>query len=140
MHNSCPFQNKMPDNQNFLTKVVKPRLPSIRTVERMCRSLALERDILPREHLLHCQQQNPDVQPHRQMVHIPHIQLKLPSPRDVVPPVDLSPSSYAGPHLMPPELLLRIQRQVLRQQRPRPYEPNTRKSTFSYFSFILSSF
>ena len=85
MHNSCPFQNKMPDNQNFLTKVVKPRLPSIRTVERMCRSLALERDILPREHLLHCQQQNPDVQPHRQMVHIPHIHRAAPHASGTAP-------------------------------------------------------
>jgi len=100
MHNSCPFQNKMPDSQNFLTKVVKPRLPSIRTVERMCRSLALERDILPREDLLHRKQQNLYIQPHRQMVHIPHIQLELPSPRNVVASVDLSPAGNPGPHLM----------------------------------------
>ena len=100
MHNSCPFQNKMSDSQNFLTKEEKPRLPSVRPVERMRRSLTLERDILPREHLLHRKQQNPDVQPYRQMVHIPHIQLKLPSPRNVVLSVDLSPAGNPGPHLM----------------------------------------
>lgn len=101
MHNSCPFQNKVPDIQNFLTKVAKPRLPSVRPVERMCRSLPLERDILPREHLLHRQQQYPDIQPHCQMVHVPHIQFELPSPRNVVTPVDLSPAGNPGPHLMP---------------------------------------
>ena len=97
MHNSCPFQNKVPDSQNFLTKVAKLRLPSVRPVERMRRSLTLERDILPSEHLLHRQQQNLDVQPHRQMVHIPHIQLELPGLRNVVTPVDLSPSGDFHP-------------------------------------------
>ena len=74
-------------------------------------------DVLPHKHFPDGQEENLCIQRERQMVHVPDIQLEFPLPGDVVAPVHLRPSRDARPHLVPPELLLGIQGQILGQQR-----------------------
>ena len=63
-----------------------------------------------------------DVCPERTVVHIPYIQPKLLCPWDGISSMTLSPARNTRANLLPTGLFWRIERQILHQQRPSPYQ------------------
>jgi len=70
----------------------------------------------------HSQPQDPKIQHHVPVVHVPDIQLEPLFPIEPVPAVDLSPTGNARPYLMAAALKIVVAQQVLRQERPRPHD------------------
>lgn len=94
-------------------------IPSVCPVKRMHCSLSFKRDISTGKYFLYSQKNNFNIQPHRQVIHIPNIQFEFLCPRDIVPPVDLCPTRNSRTDLMSSGLFLGIQRKILWQKRPR---------------------
>ena len=92
------------------------------TGELLHRRLPGVADPLPLQDLPDRHGDNPDVQPQRLVVHIPHIQPEFLLPTDGVAAVDLGPAGDPRPHLMAPRLLRGVAPQVLHQKRPRPHQ------------------
>src|SRR4029077_14952602 len=65
------------------------------------------------------QQQDPDVEPERLVLHVPDVELEAPLPRERVAAVELRPPGDPGAHVVAAGLLPGIARQILHQQRPR---------------------
>lgn len=63
-----------------------------------------------------------DVQPYTAMIHIPDIEAEPLFPAQPVAPVHLSQAGQAGHYFMPAPLLWCVERQILEQQRPGPYQ------------------
>src|SRR2546427_506198 len=68
------------------------------------------------------EKQNPQVEPERSMIHIPHVEPQTFLPGLRVAAVDLRPAGNARAHLMPADLLGGIEREVLDEQGPRADE------------------
>src|SRR5688500_3297995 len=67
-------------------------------------------------------EQDFDVECDRPMIDVPHVQLALVVPMQIVPAVDLSPAGDARQNVMTARLLGGIALEVLHQQWTRPYE------------------
>src|SRR5690606_25887724 len=78
---------------------------SIITHKAAHRGLTFRTDTVTHQHLLHCQEQNLDIQPQRAVVHIPYVELELLIPAERVSAIYLSPARYPRAHLMPTILL-----------------------------------
>ena len=92
------------------------------TGELLHRRLPGVADPLPLQDLPDRHGDNPNVQPQRLVVHVPHIQPEFLLPTDGVAAVDLGPAGDPWPHLMAPRLLRGVAPQVLHQKRPRPHQ------------------
>ena len=75
-------------------------------------------------------EQNPEIEPHRLMVDIPHIERESLVPAKVVPPVYLGPPGDPGSRLVPAHLRLGVVGQVLAQQWTRPDQAHVTLETF----------
>lgn len=56
------------------------------------------------------------------MIYIPYIQLKLFSPTESISSIYLRPASDSRQDVVPPSLLLRVEREILEKQWPWPYQ------------------
>lgn len=70
---------------------------------------------IPLKHLQGGQVNDLDIDPQREVIHIPHIEFELLRPADGIPAMTLRPSGYTRTYCMSAHLFLGIQRQVFRE-------------------------
>ena len=75
-------------------------------------------DSLAANHFAQSHPQNSDIQPQAPVIHVPHVQLELLLPSEVIAAIHLRPTRDARRDFMPAELARAVSREILRKQRP----------------------